>query len=64
MRAEVERKTGSSAVAGVLKRLEQSPPNTLPDEVSRQRVEAGWDGQWLNWDDLGGDDPGWGDISD
>lgn len=26
-----------------------------------------WDGQWLNWDDLGGEEPpggGWGDIGD
>lgn len=64
MRTEGEHRKGSNAVEGVTKRLAQSPPNTLPDEISRQRVEAGWDGQWLNWDDLGGDDPGWGDIGD
>jgi len=52
----------SGAIEGVIKRLDRNPPNNLPDEVYRGVVQAGWDGQWGNWDDLGGDDPGWGDV--
>lgn len=67
IQTETKRKTGSSAVVGVLKRLEQSPSNTLPDEIYQQRIEAGWESQWLNWDDLGPDEDipsGWGDVGD
>lgn len=52
----------SNAIEGTIARLAHNPPNDLPNEVYQATVKAGWDGQWLNWDDLGGGDPGWGDI--
>ncbi len=55
---------GNNAIEGVIERLSRDPSNNLPEEFYREKVEAGWDGQWLNWDDLGGGDPGWGDIGD
>ena len=55
---------GTNAINGVIKRLNNNPSNNLSDKVYREKLEAGWDGQWLDWDDLGGDDPGWGDIGD
>ena len=53
--------------AGTIARLAHNPPNDLPDGAYQATVKAGWDDQWLNWDDLGGngtEDPGWGDIGD
>jgi hypothetical protein len=52
------RAAGSNAINGVVERLNLNPPNELPNEVYRSSVEAGWDDQWLNRDDLGDDDPG------
>jgi hypothetical protein len=52
----------NAAIEGVVGRLSCSPPNNLSDESYRGMVRASWDGQWGNWDDLGGDDPGWGDV--
>lgn len=48
----------------LISRLSANPPNDLPDEAYRKKIDMMWDDQWLNWDDLGGDDPGWGDIGD
>lgn len=64
LKANSPRIAGSNAIDGVINRLERNPPNHLSDEDYRGVVKAGWDDQWLNWDDLGGDDPGWGDIGD
>lgn len=55
---------GNNAIKGAINRLERNPSNHLSDEDYRGVVKAGWDGQWNHWDDLGGDDPGWGDIGD
>ncbi|MDD4762054.1 MAG: hypothetical protein PHZ25_03480 [Candidatus Pacebacteria bacterium] len=58
---------GSKAIERVLERLERVPSNEPHDEILgllSKDVELGWDGQWLNWDDLGDDDPGWGDVGD
>gem|GEM_PF-6567311 len=46
----------------LINRLSKNPPNDLPDKSYREKINMLWDDQWLNWDDLGGDDPGWGDI--
>lgn len=52
---------GQLAVEGALHRVECQPANSPPVGT----VEAkDWDGQWLNWDDLGPGDPGWGDVGE
>jgi hypothetical protein len=42
---------GKSALSGLEMRLSQ-------------KALGPWEDQWVHWDDLGGDDPGWGDISE
>ena len=49
---------GMNAVQGSFERTENNPDLNCS---SRECEE--WDDQWCNWDDFGGDDPGWGDIS-
>lgn len=46
---------GEEAVRGAIARI-----ITESDTV----VKSIWESQWGNWDDLGGDDPGWGDVGD
>lgn len=53
---------GKRAIEGTIERLSRNPPNDLSNEVYRMTMKAEWEDQWLDWDDLGGDDPGWGDI--
>jgi len=56
--------TGSNAIKGASERTERLPDiNATPRECREQQNIKGWDDQWGNWDDLGGGDPGWGDIS-
>ncbi|MDD5638873.1 MAG: hypothetical protein PHO28_03140 [Candidatus Pacebacteria bacterium] len=43
---------GTSAIKGLLARIEKT------------NNSKNWEDQWVNWDDLGEDDPGWGDVSD
>ena len=46
-----------------LNRAEALPRNDLPNETYQfATANKGWEGQWGNWDDLGGNDPGWGDV--
>jgi len=49
---------GINALQGAFERAKERPDINLSAQES-----SDWD-QWNNWDDLGGDDPGWGDISD
>ena len=51
-------KPGTNALQGAFDRAEERPPI----DYSTQECNN-WDDQWGNWDDLGGDDPGWGDVS-
>ena len=57
---------GTRAVEGVLARMEERPSNDLPNEVYwATEANKGWEDQWVNWDDLGGDEDipgGWGDA--
>jgi hypothetical protein len=54
---------GTQAVEGALQRAEGLLPNNLSnDAYQASGMDKGWDDQWGNWDDLGGDDPGWGDV--
>lgn len=50
--------SSSAALAGAFQRLEARP------SVDVGLDDTSWDDQWPNWDDLGGDDKGWGDVSD
>lgn len=56
----------NNAIEKTIERLIHNPPNNLPNEVYQRTVKAGWDDQWLNWDDMGGngEDEQWGDIGD
>jgi len=57
--------SATNVIERTLKKMEVRPSNDLPDKTYRAiEPSKGWDDQWGNWDDLGGDDPGWGDISD
>jgi hypothetical protein len=42
--------TGKLAISGLLTRIEKFIDS------------KDWNDQWVNWDDLGDDDPGWGDV--
>lgn len=55
---------GIQALGGTLQRINNLPANVLSDEACRACADTnkGWSDQWCNWDDLGGDDPGWGDA--
>lgn len=56
---------GVNAVKGAISRFQNLPSNREPAALSVEgdSWSGEWD-QWYNWDDLGGDDPGWGDIAD
>ena len=58
--------TGLNAIKGASERTERLLDiNATLRKCREQDVQdvKGWDDQWVNWDDLGGGDPGWGDIS-
>ncbi len=55
---EKKMEKGINALQGAFERAKERPDINLSAQES-----SDWD-QWNNWDDLGGDDPGWGDISD
>ncbi len=55
---------GASAIAGASVRAISRPDISLSAQECREEgLSEEWNDQWCNWDDLGGDDPGWGDIS-
>lgn len=45
--------TGGKAIKGAIERI-----------LNESEVKSTWESQWDNWDDLGGGDPGWGDVGD
>jgi hypothetical protein len=53
---------GAQAIEGALRRTKDLPANDLSNEAYQASQTKGWDDQWYNWDDLGGSDPGWGDV--
>lgn len=55
-----DRNTGNELIPEVLEQAIRRVTNG-------PRADSSWDGQWLNWDDLGPQDPtpgGWGDVGD
>jgi hypothetical protein len=47
---------GKEAIQGAIERI------VAVSESENRKLN--WESQWGNWDDLGGDDPGWGDVGD
>ena len=55
--------SGAKAIGGAIERLANGPSNE-PAAACRSEEAASWDDQWVNWDDWGPPDPGWGDVGD